>query len=210
VQTWSRERGTLPACFTSFGLGTHFLIQTRFPSRLATQRVLGLVLYAFRIYSRFCVSLFSEMFSTESPASTAIGAVGVALMLLAFLLNLFRVWRLERWPDSILYSFANFLGGALATAAAAMIFYWPFVVYEGIWCFFSAVNCVRLGWDKLQRRRAYTAEAKAAATRQSSSRSHSISNDGDGTERETIELVDTKQGTLNKTNESGAKSPALV
>ncbi|KAF6005459.1 hypothetical protein CCYA_CCYA01G0082 [Cyanidiococcus yangmingshanensis] len=90
------------------------------------------------------------MFSTESPAPTAIGAVGVALMLLAFVLNLFRVWRLERWPDTFLYSLANFLGGALATASAAMIFYWPFVVYEGIWCFFSGVNCVRLGlrWQR--------------------------------------------------------------
>lgn len=98
-------------------------------------------------------------------------------MLLAFVLNLFRVWRLERWPDTFLYSLANFFGGALATAAAAMIFYWPFVVYEGIWCFFSAVNCVRLGlrWQREQRQ----GDAKASDSTGTSTSSTNVSVDNE-------------------------------
>ena len=65
-------------------------------------------------------------------------------MLVVYILNLFSVLILERWPDNIIYSVSNVIGGALATAAAAMIFYWPTVVFEGAWFLGSVLGTYRI------------------------------------------------------------------
>eukprot|EP00166_Cyanidium_caldarium_P003222 ctg_3135.g609 len=54
------------------------------------------------------------------------------------------VLNLERWPDNVIYSVSNVIGGALATAAAAMIFYWPTVVFEGAWFLGSVLGTYRI------------------------------------------------------------------
>ena len=59
-----------------------------------------------------------------------VGSVGVALLLLAFALNL-----LKKLPaSSRLYAGLNFVGAGLACWASWLIGFWPFVVLEGTWC----------------------------------------------------------------------------
>ncbi len=62
--------------------------------------------------------------------STIIGSLGVALLLVAFLLNLFRCLPQE----SRVYILLNIVGAGLSCWASVLIPYWPFVMLEGIWC----------------------------------------------------------------------------
>jgi len=71
---------------------------------------------------------------SASPDATLIGAVGVALLLLAFLLNLFR--RLK--ADAVPYMMLNVVGAALACYSSYLIRFAPFVVLEGVWGLFAA------------------------------------------------------------------------
>lgn len=60
----------------------------------------------------------------------AIGSLGVALLLVAFFLNL-----RGRFPaGSRAYAFWNAVGAGLACWASWRIRYFPFVVLEGFWC----------------------------------------------------------------------------
>jgi hypothetical protein len=61
--------------------------------------------------------------------ATLIGFVGVALLLIAFLLNSFKVLR----SDGRLYMSLNFVGAALACYSSYLISFMPFVVLEGVW-----------------------------------------------------------------------------
>ena len=65
---------------------------------------------------------------TFNPA-TLIGALGVALLLAAFLLNLLRLLRSEGRP----YLALNLVGASLACYASYLIGFMPFVVLEGVW-----------------------------------------------------------------------------
>jgi hypothetical protein len=58
-----------------------------------------------------------------------IGAIGVALLLAAFLLNLVKVLR----ADSATYSALNLVGAALACFSSYLIDFLPFVILEGVW-----------------------------------------------------------------------------
>ena len=58
-----------------------------------------------------------------------LGAIGVAVLLFAFMLNL--SGRLEAGARP--YQALNFLGAGLACAAAALIPFLPFVILEGTW-----------------------------------------------------------------------------
>lgn len=70
--------------------------------------------------------------------STLIGSVGVALLLLAFFLNLFGFLEAGRR-----YALLNFVGGALAAYASYLIDYMPFVVLEGTWALVALFALVR-------------------------------------------------------------------
>lgn len=59
-----------------------------------------------------------------------VGSLGVALLLLAFALNLLRVLSIY----SRIYAGLNAVGAGLACWAAHIIGFWPFVVLEGTWC----------------------------------------------------------------------------
>lgn len=59
-----------------------------------------------------------------------VGSVGVALLLVAFALNL--TGRLGR--DDRTYHGINAVGAGLACAASLMIAFYPFVILEGAWC----------------------------------------------------------------------------
>ncbi len=61
--------------------------------------------------------------------ATLIGFVGVALLLSAFLLNLFKMMR----SDGHLYMSLNLAGAGLACYSSYLIGFMPFVILEGVW-----------------------------------------------------------------------------
>ena len=75
---------------------------------------------------------FSGWFQMFQSLSTAdwIGAFGVAILLLAFVLNL--TGRLAL--NSKAYCALNALGAGIAGFASWLIDFWPFVVLESVWC----------------------------------------------------------------------------
>jgi hypothetical protein len=70
---------------------------------------------------------------------TLIGSLGVAILLLAFLLNLTGVLGAESYP----YTALNFAGASLAGFASYLIGFAPFVVLEGTWALVAAVALTR-------------------------------------------------------------------
>ena len=78
--------------------------------------------------------------------ATIVGSAGVALLLLAFFLNLFRYLRADGTP----YLLLNFVGAALACLSSYLIDFLPFVLLEGPW---SVVAAVALGRNLLRVRR---------------------------------------------------------
>jgi hypothetical protein len=68
-----------------------------------------------------------------------IGSLGVALLLLAFLLNLVRVLSTESYP----YTALNLAGASLAGYASYLIGFVPFVILEGTWAVVAAVALTR-------------------------------------------------------------------
>ena len=67
-----------------------------------------------------------------------IGFVGVAILLIAFLLNIAK--RLSR--DHIAYILMNFIGAATACMASVLINYLPFIILEGAWALVSLVALI--------------------------------------------------------------------
>jgi hypothetical protein len=72
-------------------------------------------------------------------AEAVIGSLGVALLLLAFLLNLVRVLSTEGYP----YTALNLAGASLAGYASYLIGFVPFVILEGTWAVVAAVALIR-------------------------------------------------------------------
>lgn len=77
--------------------------------------------------------------------ATIVGSAGVALLLLAFFLNLFRYLQ----ADGRLYLLLNLVGAALACLSSYLIDFMPFVLLEGTW---SAVAAIGLGRSLLVHR----------------------------------------------------------
>jgi hypothetical protein len=66
------------------------------------------------------------------------GAVGVTILLFAFLLNLTGKIHKDGWQ----YLFLNVIGAGTACLASVMLRYWPFIVLEGCWTIVSlALSC---------------------------------------------------------------------
>ena len=61
------------------------------------------------------------------------GSVGVALLLIAFLMNLLKKWS----QDSLPYILMNTIGAALACASSVLIHFFPFIILEGTWMLVS-------------------------------------------------------------------------
>jgi membrane-bound ClpP family serine protease len=72
-------------------------------------------------------------------AATLIGSGGVALLLLAFLLNLFGALR----TDGYAYTVLNLAGASLAGYSSYLIDFMPFVVLEAVWAGVAAVGLAR-------------------------------------------------------------------
>lgn len=72
-------------------------------------------------------------------ASDITGFTGVALLLVAYLLILFKVHD----HNSRIYITLNLVGAGMACAASWMIHYTPFIILEGVWALVSLVALVR-------------------------------------------------------------------
>jgi hypothetical protein len=71
--------------------------------------------------------------------ATAIGFIGVGLLLLAFVLNLAKILKAESVP----YLGLNLVGAGLACASSWMIDFMPFVILEATWTAATLVALVR-------------------------------------------------------------------
>jgi hypothetical protein len=69
-----------------------------------------------------------------------IGFIGVAILLLAFFLNLFN--KLNK--DSVAYLSMNILGAGLACYASVLLKYMPFILLEGCWTMVSMVGLFKI------------------------------------------------------------------
>ena len=67
-----------------------------------------------------------------------LGSAGVALLLIAFLMNLLKKWPLE----SLVYILLNTIGASLACASSIVIHFIPFVILEGTWAVVSFIALV--------------------------------------------------------------------
>ena len=67
-----------------------------------------------------------------------IGTIGVALLLLAFWLNLLN----KISQSSLLYILLNCIGASLACLASVLISYIPFIILEAAWTIVSVVALV--------------------------------------------------------------------
>ncbi len=72
--------------------------------------------------------------------SDVIASTGVIILLIAFLLNLYK-----RLPaDSKTYSLLNFIGAGICGFASYMIKFYPFIILEGIWAFVALVSLFKV------------------------------------------------------------------
>jgi hypothetical protein len=71
--------------------------------------------------------------------SDIIGSVGVALLLIAYFLNLFKLLG----QNSKVYGTLNIAGAGLACYASLMIRFIPFVILEGMWAVVALIGMFR-------------------------------------------------------------------
>jgi hypothetical protein len=71
--------------------------------------------------------------------SDLLATAGVSILLIAFLLQILKVIRVE----SNSYSLMNLVGAALAGISAWMINFMPFVVLESVWVLVSLFNLLK-------------------------------------------------------------------
>jgi hypothetical protein len=72
--------------------------------------------------------------------SDIIASVGVIILLIAFLLNLFK--KME--SESKLYALMNFVGAGLCGYSSYLISFYPFVILEGIWAFVALLSLLKV------------------------------------------------------------------
>ena len=72
--------------------------------------------------------------------SDLIASAGVIILLIAFLLNLYK----KLSAGSKAYSLLNFVGAGICCLASYMINFYPFVILEGIWAFVALVSLFKV------------------------------------------------------------------
>jgi hypothetical protein len=72
--------------------------------------------------------------------SDIIASVGVIILLIAFLLNLFK--KID--AESKLYALMNFIGAGLCGYSSYLISFYPFVILEGIWAFVALLSLLKV------------------------------------------------------------------
>lgn len=71
--------------------------------------------------------------------SSLIGSAGVALLLVAFFLNLFGFLSAK----SKLYGILNVVGAGLSCYASTLIHFFPFIILEGTWCMVALISLIK-------------------------------------------------------------------
>jgi cytochrome bd-type quinol oxidase subunit 2 len=72
--------------------------------------------------------------------SDIIASIGVIILLIAFLLNLYK----KLSANSKAYTFMNFLGAAICGFSSYLISFYPFVVLESIWSLVALVSLIKV------------------------------------------------------------------
>lgn len=69
-----------------------------------------------------------------------LGSVGVAILLVAFLLNLMK----KITESSVPYLLMNAIGAAMTCVASILIMFVPFIILEAVWTLVSLVTLIRV------------------------------------------------------------------
>jgi hypothetical protein len=72
--------------------------------------------------------------------SDILASIGVIILLIGFLLNLFNKIKAE----DRLYAWLNFLGAAICCYASFLIRFYPFIVLEAIWAFVALTSLFKV------------------------------------------------------------------
>lgn len=72
--------------------------------------------------------------------SDIIASVGVIILLIGFMLNLFK----KIAPESKAYVLMNFVGAGMCGYSSYLISFYPFVVLEGIWAFVALLSLFKV------------------------------------------------------------------
>jgi hypothetical protein len=72
--------------------------------------------------------------------SDILASIGVGVLLIGFLLNLFNKIK----ADGKLYAWLNFLGAAMCCYASFLIRFYPFIVLEAIWAFVALISLINV------------------------------------------------------------------
>jgi len=72
--------------------------------------------------------------------SDIIASIGVIILLIAFLLNLYK----KLPAESKTYSLMNFIGAGLCCFASWMVSFYPFVILEGVWGFVALISLFKV------------------------------------------------------------------
>ena len=71
--------------------------------------------------------------------SDIIASIGVIVLLVAFVLNLYKI----KSPESKTYTMLNFSGAALCCYSSYLISFYPFIILEAIWATFAIVSFIK-------------------------------------------------------------------
>ena len=77
---------------------------------------------------------------TVDDYSVIVGSIGVALLLLAFTLNRWKILL----QDTKTYNLINIVGAGLACTASILIGFIPFVALEGFWGIAATIGLIQL------------------------------------------------------------------
>ena len=72
--------------------------------------------------------------------SDIIASIGVIILLIAFLLNLYR----KLSAESKIYSLLNLIGAGVCCFASYMIRFYPFIILEAIWAFVALISLFKV------------------------------------------------------------------
>jgi len=72
--------------------------------------------------------------------SDIIASIGVIILLIAFLLNLYK----KLPAESKTYSLMNFIGAGICCFASWMVSFYPFVILEGVWGFVALISLFKV------------------------------------------------------------------
>jgi len=72
--------------------------------------------------------------------SDIIASAGVIILLIAFLLNLYK----KLPSESKTYSLMNFIGAAICAFASYMVKFYPFIMLEGVWSLVALMSLFKV------------------------------------------------------------------